>query len=193
MEENKTDEKVLYNQNDDIKSQNSENDSIDYNLKEIIKKVEKERNLSKEEIEKLKKEALESVNFVEKIDEINLEFNKYVIFTDGKVQLIYEDGEFYVVSSTDATVKKEKKKKEEAKNMYLEYFIRYVLNPIIKQRDINEHSKNITTPTKEKELNKIKKKVSQKAKEIDNQEIAKKDKLELVERKKESDELIIGE
>ena len=88
---------------------------------------------------KLKKEALESVNFVEKIDEINLEFNKYVIFTDGKVQLIYEDGEFYVVSSTDATVKKEKKKKEEAKNMYLEYFIRYVLNPIIKQRDINEH------------------------------------------------------
>lgn len=193
MEENKTDEKVLYNQNDDIKSQNSENDSIDYNLKEIIKKVEKERNLSKEEIEKLKKEALESVNFVEKIDEINLEFNKYVIFTDGKVQLIYEDGEFYVVSSTDATVKKEKKKKEEAKNMYLEYFIRYVLNPIIKQRDINEHSKNITTPTKEKELNTIKKKVAQKAKEIDNQEIAKKDKLELVERKKESDELIIGE
>lgn len=191
MEENKQDEKVLDNPKESVSIQGSDNNSIDSNLKEILKKVEKEKELSKEEIEKLKKEAQESINFVEKIDEINLDFNKYVIFTDGKEQLIYEDGEFYVVSSTDATVKKEKKKKEEAKNMYLEYFIRYVLNPIIKQKNIAEHSRNISTPTKERELNKIKRKVVQKTKELENKEIVQKDNKN--EREKESDDFIIGE
>lgn len=193
MEENKQDEKVLDNQNESVIIQESDNNSIDSNLKEILKKVEKEKELSKEEIEKLKKEAQESINFVEKIDEINLDFNKYVIFTDGKEQLIYEDGEFYVVSSTDATIKKEKKKKEEAKNMYLEYFIRYVLNPIIKQKNIAEQSKNISIPTKERELSKIKKKVVQKTKELENQEKSQINSKDSIERKKDSDELIIGE
>lgn len=168
MSENKTDEKELKTSEDVVDK--NENILIDSNLKEILKKVEKSKKLSKEEIEKLKKEAIDSVNFVEKIDEINLDFDKYVIFTDGKEQLIYENGEFFVVSSIDATVKKEKKKKEEAKNMYLEYFIRYVLNPIIKQRDISEHSRSISSPTIQKELNDIKRRVSKKAKEQEKEE-----------------------
>ena len=68
--------------------------------------------VSKEELEKLKKDALDSVNFVEKIEKINLDFDKYVIFTDGDIQLVYENGEFFVVSSTDIYSKKEKKEKE---------------------------------------------------------------------------------
>lgn len=168
MSENKTDEKELKTSEDVVNK--DENVLIDSNLKEILKKVEKTKELSKEEIEKLKKEALDSVNFVEKIDGINLDFDKYVIFTDGKEQLIYENGEFFVVSSIDATVKKEKKKKEEAKNMYLEYFIRYVLNPIIKQRDISKHSRSVSSPTIQKELNDIKRKVAKKAKEQEKEE-----------------------
>ena len=106
--------------------------AMDSNLKEILKNIEKTNNASKEEVGKLAKEALDSINFVDKIDEINLEFDKYVIFTDGNEHLVYENGEFFVVSTTDVNKKREKKKKEEAKNMYLEYFIRYILNPIIK-------------------------------------------------------------
>jgi len=72
-----------------------------------------------------------------------LDFEKYVIYTDGNEQLVYEDGEFFVVSTTDITKKREKKTKEEAKNMYLEYFIRYVLNPIIKQRELSNVEKEV--------------------------------------------------
>ncbi len=189
MSENKADEKELKTSEDVIDKKENENVLIDSNLKEILKKVEKEKKLSKEEIEKLKKEAQDSVNFVQKIDEINLDFDKYVIFTDGKEQLIYENGEFFVVSSIDATVKKEKKKKEEAKNMYLEYFIRHVLNPIIKQRDISEHSKNISSPTIQKELSDIKKRVANKTREQEKEEKTpeKVEKVKTLEKKKEDD------
>ena len=107
--------------------------------------------------EEIKKDALDSVNFVEKIEKINLDFDKYVIFTDGDIQLVYENGEFFVVSSTDIYSKKEKKEKEEAKNMYLEYFIRYILNPIIKQREKSVPTKERKTPKIEKSLNKERK------------------------------------
>lgn len=137
-------------ENEEIKITTSEQNTktskdtqIDYNLKEIMKKAEKAEKLSKSEIEKLEKETLESVNFVDKIDEINLDFEKYVIYTDGNEQLVYEDGEFFVVATTDITKKREKKTREQAKNMYLEYFIRYVLNPIIKQRELNEVDKEV--------------------------------------------------
>lgn len=139
---------------------------LDSNLKEIIIKADKQEKLSKEEIEALKKEALESVNFVDKIDEIDLKFDKYVVFTDGNDQLIYENGEFFVVSTTDSKKKKEKKKKEEAKNMYLEYFIRYVLNPIIKQKQMEEHSKVAPIPIKEKTREKAKVKEKEKEERV---------------------------
>ena len=44
------------------------------------------------------------------------------------------------------------------------YFIRYILNPIIKQRDVNEQSKSISDPTIDKK--KTKKKIVKKEKEI---------------------------
>ena len=39
--------------------------------------------------------------------------------------LLYINGEFYIASSTDDTIVKKKKTKQEAKNMYLEYFMKY--------------------------------------------------------------------
>lgn len=170
MAEKKINDQNVRKVEDDAKTQAGSENIIDDNLKDIIKKIQKGNKISKEEIEKLKKDALDSVNFVDKIEQISLDFDKYVVFTDGNEQLIYENGEFYVVSTTDINQKKEKKKKEEAKNMYLEYFIRYVLNPIIKQRDISEQSKVISSPTLEKEKEAIKKKITEKSKENESLE-----------------------
>lgn len=144
---------------------------MDSNLKEILKNIEKTNNASKEEVGKLAKEALDSINFVDKIDEINLEFDKYVIFTDGNEQLVYENGEFFVVSTTDVNKKREKKKKEEAKNMYLEYFIRYILNPIIKQRDEELKSKNIASPAVKRAEEKIEPAVEEKSVEVKDKQV----------------------
>ncbi|MDO4282897.1 MAG: hypothetical protein Q4D02_04595 [Clostridia bacterium] len=195
MAEKKLEEKNNVSE-DTVRTQESEASIIDDNLKEIIKRIQKEKKISKEEIEKLKKEASDSINFVEKIEQISLDFDKYVVFTDGNEQLVYEDGEFYVVSSTDANQKREKKKKEEAKNMYLEYFIRYILNPIIKQRDINEHAKGISNPTLEKETRELKQRIATKSKEQDKDKLVKEQvpsKEEPIQKKKEEPEIEISD
>ena len=87
------------------------NIKIDENLREIINKIKKEKKLSKEEILKLESDAKQSVEFLSLIDNIKLPIDKYVVFTDGEEQLIYEDGEFFVTSSTDSTKLKKKKKR----------------------------------------------------------------------------------
>jgi len=113
-------------------------EEIPENLKEIQKMIGKAKELSKEEIKKLEKEAEESVDFLKKIDEIELPTNKYVIFTDGEEQLLYENEEFYTISSTDSRKTKKKRTKKEATDLYLEYFIKYQLNPILEKREINK-------------------------------------------------------
>lgn len=110
--------------------------------KEILKNSQKE--LSKEEIQKLTEEAMQSINFLEKIEEIEIPSDKYVVFTDGEEQLYYENGEFYVISTTDSTKIKKKKTKKEATDMYLDFFIKYQLNPILDQRDIKKQELEIT-------------------------------------------------
>ena len=69
--------------------------------------------------------------------------DKYVIFTDGEEQLYYENGEFFSISSTDSTKRKKKKTKKEATDMYLDYFIKYQLNPILDQRDVKKQKMEI--------------------------------------------------
>lgn len=110
--------------------------------KEILKNSQKE--LSKEEIQKLTEEAMQSINFLQKIEEIEIPSDKYVVFTDGEEQLYYENGEFYVISTTDSTKIKKKKTKKEATDMYLDFFIKYQLNPILDQRDIKKQELEIT-------------------------------------------------
>lgn len=79
-------------------------------------------------------EAKVTIDFLTKVDEVELPKDNYVIFTDGNEQLYYENGEFYVISATNGLKKKVKKTKKEATDMYLDYFIKYQLNPILDAR-----------------------------------------------------------
>lgn len=105
--------------------------------KEVLKTID-----SKEE-QKLMEEWIEegkvSIDFMEKIEDVEIPDNSnYVIFTDGEEQLVYENGEFYVVSTTSSLRKKVKKTKKEATDMYLDYFIKYQLNPLLDARHLND-------------------------------------------------------
>lgn len=103
--------------------------------KEILKNSQKE--LTKEEIKKLTEEAMVSIDFLKKIEEVEIPSDKYVVFTDGEEQLYYENGEFFVISTTDSKKERKKKTKKEATDMYLDFFIKYQLNPILDQRGAN--------------------------------------------------------
>lgn len=162
MEENKN-EKVEVNQTEEKKV-------IAPNLKEILDKVSKAKELTKEEIEILQKQAKESTEFMELIEKIQLPKDNYVIFTDGEEQLVYENGEFFIVSTTDSTKAKKKKKRLEAKDMYIEYFIRYTLNKINpKQVDSIEKSKSEPKKVKEEKAKteKVEKEEIKKEKQTD--------------------------
>lgn len=137
------------------------------NLKEILDKVAKEKELSTLEVERIKEQVKESTEFMKLIEKIEIPKDNYVIFTDNDKQLIYENGEFFLVSTLDSTKEKKKKKRLEAKDMYIEYFIKYTLNKISlnKSRDIEkEKSKSI-----EKNIEKIE--VSEETKEKINVEL----------------------
>ena len=126
-----------------------ENQEEKNSLEEIFKKeiAKNKKELTKEEIKKLTEEARESIDFLKKIDEIELPKDKYVIFTDGEEQLFYENGEFYIISATDSTKTKKKKTKKEATDLYLNFFIKYQLNPILDLR--NRKERNIEQKQKE--------------------------------------------
>ena len=108
---------------------------IDQNLKEIISKASKNRELTKDEIKALEKEA-SSLNFLSKIAEIEIPKDKYVVFTDGNEQLIYDNGEFFLEDTLDSTKPKTKKKRAEAREMYIEYFIKYTLNKLAQKNNL---------------------------------------------------------
>lgn len=121
-------------------SSDNKNVPIDYNVKEIIDNLDKKKVLTPED----KKRIEESLNFEGAIKKIDISNNSNrVIFTDGEEQLVFEDGEFFMVSSTDSQKSRKKRKREDARNMYIEYFIKYKLNPIIKQRENDELARTI--------------------------------------------------
>lgn len=113
--------------------------------KEVLKSMDEK--LSAKQKEALREEASVTVDFLNKIDEIELPKDNYIVFTDGKEQLLYENGDFYVVSTTDSLKKKKKKTKKEATDMYLDFFIKYQLNPILDSKNM---SKDKSDPSKEK-------------------------------------------
>lgn len=114
--------------------------------KEVLKSMDDK--LSEKEKKELMEEANISLKFLDKINEVELPKDNYVIFTDGKEQLVYENGEFYIVSSTNSLKQKKKKTKKEATDMYLDYFIKYQLNPILDQRKAKEKVRAEQTKTK---------------------------------------------
>ena len=140
--------------------------------KEVLKTID-----SKEE-QKLMEEWIEegkvTIDFMEKINDVEIPDNtNYVIFTDGEEQLIYENGEFYVVSTTSSLRKKVKKTKKEATDMYLDYFIKYQLNPLLDARNLSDEK--VKEQQREKEL----------AEKIAKQEV---EKAKIIEESKEFDE-----
>ena len=119
---------------------------IDSNLIEIIKQLKNQPKLTEQEKNKLIEEIRRDFDFEGLIKKIQTEHplnsNKYVVFTTGKEQLYYEDGEFFVISATDSKKLKRKLKRKEALDMYNEYFITNILNPLIKQK--SERTKDTT-------------------------------------------------
>ena len=150
-------------------SSDNKNVPIDYNVKEIIDNLDKKKILTPED----KKRIEESLNFEGAIEKIDISDNSNrVIFTDGEEQLVFEDGEFFLVSSTDSQKSRKKKKREEARNMYIEYFIKYQLNPIIKQRENDELARTISVKPQRENLkeNDVKKTLDKEVKKIADNE-----------------------
>lgn len=151
----------------------NKNVEIDYNVKEIIENLDKTKVITPEE----KKRIEESLNFEGAIENIDISDNdNRVIFTDGENQLIYEGGEFFLVSSTDSLKTKKKIKREEARNMYIEYFIKYQLNPILEQKRINEMARTISVnepkkgKLKEQQMKNVKKELGNNVKSTPDKE-----------------------
>lgn len=150
-------------------SSDNKNVPIDYNVKEIIDNLDKKKILTPED----KKRIEESLNFEGAIEKIDISDNSNrVIFTDGEEQLVFEDGEFFLVSSTDSQKSRKKKKREDARNMYIEYFIKYQLNPIIKQRENDELARTISVKPQRENLKEkdVKKTLDKEVKKIADNE-----------------------
>ena len=127
-------------ENNEVNTENNEDikkNQIEENLKEILNNIKKQSKISDEELKKLEDEAKKSLDFLRLIDKIEIPKDKYVVFTDGQEQLYYENGEFFIISTTDSTKEKRKKKKKEASELYVEYFIKYILNKIDKTKKIH--------------------------------------------------------
>lgn len=165
-----------------MEENNNEKKVIAPNLKEILDKVSKMKELTPSEISKLEEKVKESTDFKRLIENIEIPKDNYVIFTDGEEQLVYENGEFFIVSTIDSTKEKKKKKRLEAKDMYIEYFIRYTLNKIQNKGSINIEKVEPTITKVNEEIVKEEPKI----KKVENQE-----KEITKEMKKESEEKTI--
>lgn len=121
-----------------------QDERIDENLKEILDNLNKSKQLSKEQIQGMIYDIKERFDFEGKIDGIDLSADKYVIFVDGNTQLVYENGEFFLEDVIDKKKRRIKKKKSEARDLYIEYFIKYQLNPILKQKEIHGKVKTLS-------------------------------------------------
>lgn len=150
---------------------------FDKELKDTILKAidmsykNKNKDLDKESL-KAKLEFLENkhLNFLEKIEDISIKTSsqRVILAVDGE-DLIYDNGEYYIFDSVTKT-KKRKITKKEARDLYIEYFIRYQLNPILENKKMKQMVKNISLKTREENL---KVKQEEKDKKKKKQEIQK--------------------
>lgn len=155
---------------------------IEKEYMEIIDKAQNQQKLSKEEADKLLKQAKESIEFLKLIDNIKLSDEIHVVYTDGDIQLLYENGEFFLVSTTDSNGEKKKIKRKQAIDLYIEYFIKYQLNPIIKikkRASLNKEKQQIRKQTRIRDVKEIK--------EEKDKEIAKKEKVKEEKSKKKTE------
>ena len=146
------------------------NDNLDREIIEIIEKSEKNSKISEEKLKELKSKLLEITNYQDELNKINISnISKRVVYTDGNRQLMFDNGEFFEVSATDATQAPIKKTRKEATDMYIEYNINNILNPLIKRKKefgIPEKYTSIKTK-EEKSVNVTRMKLSNKKENID--------------------------
>ncbi len=118
----------------------------------------------------------EKLNFVEQIKDVELPNDEYIIFTDGKEQLMYDGKEFYIVSTVDSRKKKKKINKKDATDLYVDYFIKYQLNPILdykkelEGKSVEPKEQVRATRSKVKE-EKAKVKEAEKTQEVEEKEV----------------------
>ncbi len=128
-------------------------ENLDEIIKNVVKDIKKNKSLSTQEIDKLMNDANENIEFTKVISDIKLESpDNRVIFVDGNEQLMYDHGEFFICDTVDSRKLKKKIKRKEATERYIEYFIRYQLNPIIEQKNMYNISKTITKNENEKSV-----------------------------------------
>lgn len=128
---------------------------LDGNTKDIIKKANAEKKLSDLEKKILIDQINNDFDFNSKIqilkEQYDLKMDKYVIFTNGKEQLYYENGEFFVISTIDSKAERKKIKRNEARDMYNEFYLVTVLNPLLKQKNTSENISKLNTKEKNEE------------------------------------------
>ena len=132
-----------------------DSDLIDPKIKEVYtnsSKSEMFEKLTKEQVENLKKQIEKEFNLDSTIKNINIEFpKKRVIYVDGDKQLIYDDGEFLFEDTIDSKKTKNKISKKKAVESYIEFFVRYTLNPLIEESKIENMTKQIIKVNDKKE------------------------------------------
>jgi hypothetical protein len=146
------------------KTQEAEKIVVDKSIIQIFEKALKETknhgNISDADVKKQVSEHIEFLKFIENID---ISADSYrVILTFGQDELVYDDGEFYLVDTIDVSKKKKKLTKKQARDMYIEYFIRYQLNPILENKKVKNMVKELSSEKREER--KVSKK-TEKAKE----------------------------
>lgn len=155
-------------------SENSEervNNSFDEILgKNIVDKLLENmgKDLTEKQIRDLKREAEGSIDFIKAIENVKIPTENYVVFTDGDEQVLYENGEFFIISTTDTPLRRKKISKKEATERYLQFFITYELNRLIargnepkKEKEKNEQeTPQKQVPVQENTIEKTKEEVS---------------------------------
>lgn len=120
-------------------------ENLDEIIKNVVKDIKNDKEISKQDIEKLISDANENIEFSKVIEDIKLASpDNRVIFVDGNEELVYDHGEFFMCDTVDSRKPRKKVKRKEATEKYIEYFIRYQLNPIIEQKQIYNMTKTIT-------------------------------------------------
>lgn len=132
-------------------------ENMDEVIKNVVKDIKNKKEISGEQLETAMKTANENLEFLNVLEEIKLECpNDRVIYVDGNEELVYDNGEFFLCDTINSKKPRKKIKRKEATEKYIEYFIRFQLNPIIEQKKINNLTKTVMVNEKVNEVQEIK-------------------------------------
>ena len=173
---------------------NQEEKKIDENLQEIMKKASKNPNMSESEAKELILKINKEFDFEKILEELKqkhpLGNDKYVIFTNSNEQLYYENGEFFLIAATDIAKPKKKITRMQALELYNQYYITNVLNPLLKQKNkVKEVAKMVETVKPELEVESVEK--QEKIVESKEKEIKEKNKEKIEQKQEESNTNVV--